>query len=437
MGSEQVTPDAARRLIQFIERERRYLDDRANNLFAYSWARGWRYACYLVVTLARYHDASENWKAAQARFADLMKGFVGGTLTAEMHAAMGQIQASEVFLHLEIESFYVFAKIVLDCLARSIQQTFGQHPGLALLRHSQILKGFESYAIGRGLSAPSQELLVLARDLQVHVSDFRDKFVVHLDDPRRTFGTSWDAGGHAFVHAANMLYPRKTDPRDMDFGRGRSPVELGSLLDRYIDLLLSYVASNMSLARGYVGTSETSAGAADEVHVPDRPAESDPPYSDSEAENLRIHLDYADHVLQLHYSPRSVKLGEPSERVLNIPPEQIPSAVLAECHFLREELRKQLLKSNPKGPVPPDVFLNGFLTVVVQDRARTLPVARLYVYEHTSPREYPRETELRLDPADWTTEQRNSWLRLVAEVMDIVGAHSQHRMKGLRNSRPH
>jgi hypothetical protein len=50
----------------------------------------------------------------------------------DIAALMSQSQGLTSDLHLEIESYYLFAKIILDDVARAIEYYFGPHRGLAL-----------------------------------------------------------------------------------------------------------------------------------------------------------------------------------------------------------------------------------------------------------------------------------------------------------------
>jgi hypothetical protein len=58
----------------------------------------------------------------------------------DIAALMSQSQGLTSDLHLEIESYYVFAKIILDDVARAIEYYFGPHRGLALDSHDGLAK---------------------------------------------------------------------------------------------------------------------------------------------------------------------------------------------------------------------------------------------------------------------------------------------------------
>ncbi len=64
--------------------------------------------------------------------------------------------------------------------------------------------------------------------------------------------------------------------------------------------------------------------------------------------NLPIHLDYADHVLELRYSYPFSRPHRLREQVISIAPADIAPPILKELLFLRDEL---LAKLEPVEPV--------------------------------------------------------------------------------------
>jgi hypothetical protein len=139
--------------------------------------------------------------------------------------------------------------------------------------------------------------------------------------------------------------------------------------------------------------------------------------------NLLVHLDFADHILEVRYSYPFSQPHRLDEQLIRIPADDIPDAVRQELEFLRQQLLERL-----PPPVParlPSIelmpeYVPGFLTVVIQDATRDLPVARLYVHERVPQLNSQREIELRLDPGQWSEEQMSSWRRLEQHVGGIV-----------------
>jgi hypothetical protein len=97
-------------------------------------------------------------------------------------------------LHLEIEAFYLFAKILLDKISLAIQFYFGTARSLSLASHDNLTKHIEAYAGTKGLTI-NPELVEHIRKLKEDISDFRDHQIQHIIDYRqgRTIrGTGFD-----------------------------------------------------------------------------------------------------------------------------------------------------------------------------------------------------------------------------------------------------
>src|ERR1700674_3456938 len=105
-------------LTEFIGSERERFANQDNNKFAMSFSQISRYAAFLDVVLKRYEEASRqlfaNTKAMQST---MLPG--SHPLTTVQKTLWAEGSRLTILLHLEIESYYVFAKILLDKIARS------------------------------------------------------------------------------------------------------------------------------------------------------------------------------------------------------------------------------------------------------------------------------------------------------------------------------
>jgi hypothetical protein len=108
-------------------------------------------------------------------------------------------------LHLEIESFYLFAKILLDKIAHALEFYFGLGRKKSLDSHDGLVKNFAQYAEVKCLTLPSDFMTIAAR-LKTDVSDYRDYEIAHEKSPRRMSGTVFDAEGRMRI-VATSLYP--------------------------------------------------------------------------------------------------------------------------------------------------------------------------------------------------------------------------------------
>jgi hypothetical protein len=159
-------------LSDFVSSERlRYADD-DNNRFAIGFSQISRYHAFLEEILKRYAEQSraffENAKAMQAT---LQPGHHELTdLQMKLHEESLHLN---LLVHLEIESFYLFAKICLDHIAHALEFYFGQVRKKPLDSHDDLVKNFAACAEEKKLIV-TDEFTRLANVLTTDISDYRD-----------------------------------------------------------------------------------------------------------------------------------------------------------------------------------------------------------------------------------------------------------------------
>lgn len=227
-----------KKLTEFISTHRDRFSNTDNNVFAFSWAKVTRRMAFLEIIETRYQEASRAFIANTEAVRQLAKP---GThpLSREqagLHEAAIPIVAD---LHLQIESYYLFAKIVLDDIARALEYYFGSARGLSLDSHDDLVSKLEKYAAAKGLSV-SPEFFAAAIDLKGRISDVRDYQISHEKSPRTMQGTSFGGEGGARI-MMTRLYPRGSDPEQ--FETELLP-DLRKSLDDYLDLVVDLLNAN-------------------------------------------------------------------------------------------------------------------------------------------------------------------------------------------------
>lgn len=225
-----------------IEQRDRFTNDH-NNAFAFSWAKVTRRLAFLDIIQARYEQVGAAFIANSTASRKLVKP---GTqpVTPDMMALHHEGARLGTELHLEIESFYLFAKIVLDDIARAIEFYFGSASGLALDSHDDLSKRMEKYAAAKGL-AVTAELVAAIVNLRERVSDFRDQKISHEKSPRTMQGTSWKGEGSPTI-MMTRIFPRETDPQQAE----SEPLgDLRTAIDRYIQGVISFINANADKTR--------------------------------------------------------------------------------------------------------------------------------------------------------------------------------------------
>jgi len=144
----------------------------------------------------------------------------------------------EVAHHLEIESFYLFSKILLDKIARFTQFFFGQIRAKPLTSHDDLAKHLDDYVAQYQLQLPVG-FRDSVQNLKVQIADFRDHFIAHEQSPRTQRGTTWQNAEPGRL-TLNRVYQRPTDPSPVS---GNVP-ELYDSLERHLRLFLQFIKDN-------------------------------------------------------------------------------------------------------------------------------------------------------------------------------------------------
>lgn len=128
------------KLTEFVTNHRNYFETRDNNKFAFSFSAITRYYQFLQIILERYAQASSRFVLNNRQLTKSFKESENGPINQEQSMLLEEGSKLYTYLHLEIESFYLFAKILLDRVARSIELYFGTTRGLALDSHDDLAK---------------------------------------------------------------------------------------------------------------------------------------------------------------------------------------------------------------------------------------------------------------------------------------------------------
>lgn len=229
-------------LSAFIDLERGRFRSEDNNKFAFSLSQINRYSKFTTVIFGRYKKVSEefiaNTRATQRSFLPgEHKVSDDQLLLLEESARLG------ILLHLEIESFYLFAKILLDKVARSIEFYFGPVRKRPLDSHDDLCKNLPVYAEQKELVL-SPDFLKLAAQLKKDISDYRDYEIAHEKSPRRIRGTIFYADGKTSISASN-LYP-KEDEKQVD---SKALEDMQIQIDDYIIQFIDFIKRNAGKTR--------------------------------------------------------------------------------------------------------------------------------------------------------------------------------------------
>lgn len=238
-------------LDDFIDTERKHYTNRYNNLFAISLGQALRYYNFLLIIADRYKKTSEKMVSTSKSLKLSIELNPANTsepipMTDEQIRLMEEANRLTTLVHLEIESFYLFAKIFLDKIALFIQNYFGKVHGISLFSHNKWVKNHEKFRSAKDLTYPqdfSQSIVFLKE----HICDYRDKQISHLYSQRTIKGTSWGDTKQTKISPA-QLYPTETGNK-VQVQNSYELLGLMQAIDTYIQQLITLIESNRAKTR--------------------------------------------------------------------------------------------------------------------------------------------------------------------------------------------
>ena len=237
VGGGNVSTAAMDRLSAFVDAEQCRFEPMAGIAFASSMAHVGRYGRFLALIVDRYEAASE------AHIAET-EAFIAAARAGSEYPDKRLEESQQLIdaLHLEIEAFYLFAKILLDHAAHAIYYYFGHASGVRLFRHSVLVKRLNDYAAAKHLDIPDG-FLARAIELRARIADYRDANVTHDNSSRTIYATIHDSISRKAQLAPSRLRP--IEPEDQD-RRSDSPSELLVVVNEYIEGFVSLLEANRS-----------------------------------------------------------------------------------------------------------------------------------------------------------------------------------------------
>jgi hypothetical protein len=208
--------------------------------FSTSWQAVARYHTFLMLIVEREAKATEIFSLAGKALRDTPPS-PGPYLTAEQERRLNELDKATDLLHLEIESFYLFAKILLDAVARAIEKYFGQGKACSLDSHHDLIDNFAEYAAQKKLDIPP-DFIEKARRLREDISNFRDHEIAHNKRLNRVTATALTQDGRraTMIATSTVVPPERMRPQANSIHVG----ELMSSVENYIAGAIEIVKSN-------------------------------------------------------------------------------------------------------------------------------------------------------------------------------------------------
>src|SRR2546430_13789509 len=195
-----------KKLSEFIALERYRFEGKHNNMFAFSFHEVERYYDFLEIIYVRHASAVREYLMAFNAFQQTIDKSSGShPMTDEQMVLLEKNSRLGNIVQLEIESYYLFAKMLLDKIARALEFYFGKGNKFSLDSHDDLVKCIEEYSTAKDLVLDGN-LFTLAKKLKNDISDFRDYQIAHLKSPRTVRGTTVD--GRMLL---TQIYPKEND----------------------------------------------------------------------------------------------------------------------------------------------------------------------------------------------------------------------------------
>ncbi len=211
----------------FIDTERWNFDGRDNNLYHVAFREVTVYRAVLGLIQDRYRAAGSEYMARSEAFTLRIRT---AAASAERIGPNARLEELQLMLRIEIESFYLFARILLDKIALAVHFYFGLNQSGHSLLIKQLAKA--------GLPA-SERLRTLAKDLGKQIGGFRSEQITHQRELRAIRSTGYRTGEGPRVILSN-LYPTVADQQY----ESRPLEALIAAIDDYLSEIMEFLAVN-------------------------------------------------------------------------------------------------------------------------------------------------------------------------------------------------
>jgi hypothetical protein len=224
-------------LAKFISTHYKSFDQVSSEKFLLQFEDLRHYTSYLHLIVLRYEHTN-------GEFCLLVDPALESRDPAMLAQLDRESQRLQLSLHLDIESFYLFAKILLDKIARSIQFYFGEARGRSLDSHDSLTKNINLYVRDKELPDVSEDLLKEISALKSDICDYRDYVISHQKGTgiqRKTKFSAADLYSSITKEKIHLPNPELPQPPDSSI-----PPFLIKRIQGYLDSIINYLEVNQS-----------------------------------------------------------------------------------------------------------------------------------------------------------------------------------------------
>jgi hypothetical protein len=208
-----------------------------------------RYLRFVRIVVDRYEAANAAYVDHAERFKAMMKEAAGGTggssskrLTEEESKEFLAKWTLGETLYLEVESFYLFAKILLDRVADVVCLYFGHPKVKDGSSHTRLKNGIFNH-ICRKNSMDGQVLVPRLEDLHRRVVRHKTDVVEHLANPRWFPGIGF-GGDHRVTVSMGLTAPSEGET-EFDTRETEDPATLLKEIEDYVVVVIDFLEANI------------------------------------------------------------------------------------------------------------------------------------------------------------------------------------------------
>jgi len=230
------------RLEEFVVAEREHLETSDSNIFGAAMRQVTRYREFLDVIRERHRKASSSFIALQkTQLAEAKeRSPERKVMTKEEIQRMIESRELGVLVHLDVESFHVFAKNLLDRVANFLGFYFGQVQSVSFISHNKLRKGLQTFVSQKNVQLPAG-FHSLMEECQ-KISDYRDDHIIHKANPRTIHATTFQLDGDDASIAPTKVYPTEKDTSQSV--RTQPLGEAIETIDAYLEAFLELLSTN-------------------------------------------------------------------------------------------------------------------------------------------------------------------------------------------------
>lgn len=197
---------------------------------------------FLDFAVEDYEATNAKYRAEQEQFMEDVRFNESGDEPKRTHSAenVAERRRGYFLLHYRIDTFYVFARILLDDVAVLLKYALAPSPVDLGNRHKGIAKHLPTIAVAKGLTG-YEDVIARGNEVAAVIKDFRDDYVVHRSGnrPRATRSFTWNVGEEETRINYGLSYPREGE--EVPFVQSTDLLKLRDKLDRYVDAVLDLV----------------------------------------------------------------------------------------------------------------------------------------------------------------------------------------------------